>query len=255
MTTAISIVLGMIPEGLRTPLLKAYSEIQTNFRERRWEPSELNGGKLCEIVYTIINGYITGTYSAKPAKPSNMVAACQALEQTPASTASRSARIQIPRMLVALYEIRNNRNVGHVGGDVDPNEMDSVAVLYMSRWIMAELVRIFHNVDTDTAQKIVETLTERISPILWKVDGKTRILNTVLSMKEKTLLLLYYSQQPLDEATLVDWLEHSNPSIYRRDILRKMHSARLVEYNKQTGKVTISPLGIQHVESELAAEL
>ena len=140
MTTAISSALGMIPEGLRTPLLKAYNEIHTNFRERRWEPSELNGGKLCEIVYTIINGYIAGTFPPKPAKPSNMVSACQALEQTPAGATQRSVRIQIPRILVALYEIRNNRNVGHVGGDVDPNEMDAVAVLYMSRWIMAELV-------------------------------------------------------------------------------------------------------------------
>lgn len=255
MTTAISIALGMIPEGLRTPLLKAYNEIQSNFRERRWEPSELNGGKLCEIVYTIISGYIAGTFPHKPSKPGNMVSACQALELTPASAMPRSVRIQIPRMLVALYEIRNNRNVGHVGGDVDANEMDAVAVLYMSRWTMAELVRIFHNVDTDTAQKIVESLAERISPTLWQVDGKTRVLNTALSMKEKTLLLLYCSQKALDEATLVEWLEHSNSSIYRRDILRKMHSARLVEYNKQTGQVTLSPTGIHHVETELSSEL
>ena len=255
MTTAISHALGMIPDGLRTPLLKAYNEIQTNFRERRWEPSELNGGKLCEIVYTIISGHIAGTYPPKPAKPSNMVSACQALEQTPTTATSRSVRIQIPRMLLALYEIRNNRNVGHVGGDVDPNEMAAVAVLYMSSWIMAELVRIFHNVDTDTANKIVESLVERISPTLWQVDGKTRVLNTALSMKEKTLLLLYCSQKPLDETVLADWLEHSNPSIYRRDVLRKMHSARLVEYNNQTGKVTISPTGINHVETELSGEL
>lgn len=255
MTTAISRALGMIPEELRAPLLKAHREIQTNFRERRWEPSELNGGKLCEIVYTIISGYIAGAFPAKPSKPSNMVSACQALEHTPASATPRSVRIQIPRILVALYEIRNNRNVGHVGGDVDPNEMDAVAVLYMSRWIMAELVRVFHNVDMETAQKIVEALAERISPALWQVDGKTRILNTALSMKDKTLLLLYCSQKPLDEIALVGWLEHSNPSIYRRDILRKMHSARLVEYNNQTGQVTISPTGIKHVETQLSEEL
>lgn len=255
MTTSISVVLGMIPDGLRTPLLKAYNEIQTNFRERRWEPSELNGGKLCEIVYTIISGHITGSFPHKPSKPSNMVSACQAIEQTPANTTSRSARIQIPRMLVALYEIRNNRNVGHVGGDVDPNEMDAVAVLYMARWIMAELIRIFHNVDTEIAQRIVDSLAERISPSLWQVDGKTRVLDPSLSMKEKTLLLLYCSQKSVNETDLVAWIEHSNPSIYRRDILRKMHAARLIEYNGDNGKVTISPTGINYVETELSANL
>ena len=35
---------------------------------------------------------------------------------------SLSVRIQISRMIVALYEVRNNRNVGHVGSEVDPNQ-------------------------------------------------------------------------------------------------------------------------------------
>jgi hypothetical protein len=47
-------------------------------------------------------------------------------------------------MLPALYEVRNNRNVGHTGGDVDPNHMDSVAVLSKCNWIMGELVRVYH---------------------------------------------------------------------------------------------------------------
>lgn len=66
----------------------------------------------------------------------------------------RSFQILIPRLLPALYEIRNNRNVGHVGGDVDPNFMDSTAVLGTANWIMAELVRVFHSVSTPEAQAI-----------------------------------------------------------------------------------------------------
>ena len=49
-------VFATIPTGLRSPLLESYQEIGTNFTEHRWEPSELNGGKFCEIVYTIIAG-------------------------------------------------------------------------------------------------------------------------------------------------------------------------------------------------------
>jgi hypothetical protein len=85
-----------------------------------------------------------------------MVDACKALEKAP-QTLPRSIRIQIPRMLVALYEIRNNRGVGHVGGDVNPNHMDAVAVLAMSKWLVAELIRVLHDVDTQTATDLVET--------------------------------------------------------------------------------------------------
>src|SRR5262249_41243927 len=106
-----------IHDGLRTPLLAAFNEIMRNFRERRWEPSELNGGKLCEVVYSILRGHVDGKMPATPSKPKNMNDACRAIESDPKATAfPRAVRIQIPRMLVSLYEIRNNRGVGHVGG-------------------------------------------------------------------------------------------------------------------------------------------
>src|SRR5579859_6539892 len=117
--------LGSVPPGLRGPLLAAFNEIMRNFRENRWEPSELNGGKLCEVVYSILRGHVDGKMPSKPSKPKNMVDACKALEAADSAKFPRSVRVQIPRMLMSLYEIRNNRGVGHVGGDVDPNHMDS----------------------------------------------------------------------------------------------------------------------------------
>ena len=51
-------LLDSIPDRLREELLTSYSNIVNNFREHRWEPSELNGGKLCEVVETILKGYI-----------------------------------------------------------------------------------------------------------------------------------------------------------------------------------------------------
>ena len=64
-------MLDTLPDGLRKELLDAFNQIVKNFRERRWEPSKLNGGKLCEFVYTIVKGYADGKYPAKAAKPKN----------------------------------------------------------------------------------------------------------------------------------------------------------------------------------------
>jgi hypothetical protein len=161
-------VFGTLPTKLRNELLGAFNETVKNYREGRWEPAELNGGKLCEVVYSILKGHSAGKYPASASKPGNMVQACQKLE-TEAAGFPRSIRIQIPRMLIALYEIRNNRNVGHVGGDVDPNHMDAVCVLQMSKWVMAELVRVLHNVDTDAATEIVDGLVDRETPLIWGV--------------------------------------------------------------------------------------
>ncbi len=76
-------------------------------------------------------------------------------------------RILIPRMLPPPYEIRNNRNVGHVGGDINPNHMDAVAVYSVVSWVMGELVRIFHGVSVKEAQEAVDALAERKLSLIW----------------------------------------------------------------------------------------
>jgi hypothetical protein len=247
-------LLAAIPTGLRGELYKALDNIVVNYRDRRWEPSELNGGKLCEVIYTVLRGHVDGKFPAKAKKPPDMVASCLALAKA-GDTFPRSVRIQIPRMIVALYEIRNNRGVGHVGGDVDPNEMDATAVLYMSKWLVAELIRHFHGLAVEDAQQAVETMMERTLPLIWSVAGRHRVLDTSLRTKEKTLiLLLQRGGGPVAESDLCDWVEHPSPTVFRRDILKTAHDAKLIEYDRTQGLVWLSPKGTELVEKLLAPE-
>lgn len=246
-------ILGAIPGSLEQELFDKYREIERNFREQRWEPSELNGGKLCEVAYTILQGHVGGSLPLAAAKPPNFLVACNYLEKTP-KTFPRAVRIQIPRMLVALYEIRNNRGVGHVGGDVDPNYMDSVCVLHMAKWIVSELIRVFHGVSVDKATALVEALSEREMSLIWNTGKVKRVLDNKLSMLQKTLALLYASSAPLEETDVLASLEHSNPSVFRRDVLRKAHKNRLLEYDESTRTLKISPLGIQKFEDEVLSK-
>jgi hypothetical protein len=239
-----------LPARLRTELVGAYTEVVRNFRERRWEPAELNGGKLSEVTYSILKGYVEGTMPQGATKPRNMLDACRALERSPA-TIPRSIKVQIPRMLIALYEFRNQRNVGHVGGDVDPNEMDAICVLGMSQWVVAELVRVLHAVDTDEATAVVNALVERQVPAVWQSGDKRRLLVTGLSWTNQALLILYSVPGSCTEAELVSWLEHPSASIFRRDVLRKAHKARLLEYDGIQGTVELLPPGVTRVEKEL----
>jgi len=243
-------LLAAIPAGLRDPLMDIYKQIGTNFLEHRWEPSELNGGKFCECVYTIIHGALSGTYVSGPKKPDNMVAACKKLEElkNPGLTGERSLRILIPRLLPPLYEIRNNRGVGHVGGDVDPNLMDATAVYSMSSWIMAELVRIFHNVSTTAAQEAVDALVERKLPLIWSPGTHKRVLDTKLKAAAQTLLLLHQALGWVEESELLASVEYSKASLYRSNVLRRLHKQRLIEYDAANNRAKISPKGSAHIE-------
>jgi len=184
-----------------------------------------------------------------------MLQACLDFEKADPARFTRSIRIQIPRVILGLYEIRNNRGVGHVGGDVDPNHMDAVFVLASAKWIVAELVRVFHDVDIPTATKAVDALVDRTLPIVWEVSGRKRVLRTDLSMLDATLVLLYGTLGPVSEQALCEWVGHSNPSVYRRNVLAAAHKRRLLEYDRDGHTAEISPLGTQYVEEHIPLEL
>ena len=72
-----------------------------------------------------------------------------------------------------------------------------------------------------------------------------------MSMKDKALVLLYHCTAPVAEADLVDWVEHSNASIFRRDVLRLAHRQKLLEYDVDACTIQISPRGIEYVETSV----
>jgi hypothetical protein len=240
--------LAGLPEGLRQELLDELNGIVRNYRERRWEPAELDGGKLCEVVYSILRGHVDGAFPDHASKPANMVDACKELEG--ATGFPRTVRIQIPRMLVAMYEIRNNRNVGHVGGDVSPSHMDATVIVGMAKWVIAELVRLFHSTDTRTATVVVDALIERQVPLVWEVGDRRRILDPRLSRRDQALLLLYSSTEPVHVATLAGWIEYERRYL-ARDVVRPLHAARLVDFEADSGLVHLSPTGIDDIEARL----
>ncbi len=246
--------LSAIPLGLRQPLIDCYGEIARNFAEHRWEPAELNGGKFCEVVFFVLDGALSGTFAISPQKPANMVASCRALENQPPNAGrpgDRSLRILIPRMLPVLYEIRNNRGVGHVGGDVDPNFQDSTAVFGMASWVMAELVRIFHQISLPEAQATVNALVERKHPIVWQEGGLRRVLDPSLSKGDQSLLLLYSSTDWVEEKDLASWVEYVGLTQFRRRVLVPLHAARAIEYDMVHRRIKLTPLGSNEVETRL----
>src|SRR5438477_10609616 len=99
--------LSAIPSGLRDPLLEEYRTIVQNFLEQGWLPSELSGGRLSETVYSILDGHAKKVYAAAPSKPGNFVDACKKLENNKLPHVPHSFQILIPRMLPALYDVRN----------------------------------------------------------------------------------------------------------------------------------------------------
>jgi hypothetical protein len=241
--------LSQITKGLRNPLLEEYRKIVTNFFEHRWDAAELGGGRFCEVVFSILDGHAKGSYPSQPSKPRDMVSACRALESN--TNVPRSFQILIPRMLPALYEIRNNRGVGHVSGDVDPNAMDASAVYSIASWIMAELVRVYHALDVHSAQGIVDALAERPIPLVWQGDGTKIVMDPTWSMRDQILILLSSSADPVKVDELQKWLKYNNRAYVIR-IISNLDKERLVHFIRPESTVRLLPSGAVAVSALVA---
>ncbi|THD36156.1 MAG: hypothetical protein E7773_09530 [Sphingomonas sp.] len=249
MSDAMAAALSDIPPGLRSPLLSEFGQLLSEYGAGDWEKVGLKAGKLCEIIYSILKGLTSGSYPSAPAKPQNMVTACTALESAGQSF-SRAVRIQIPRIIIATYELRNNRAIGHVSGDINPNHMDAEFFMRSCKWMIAELIRVYTSSDTASALALVETVTEKILPVVWDNEGRKKVLNPDLSTKDKTLVLAYASPEGATAREICSWSNYANLSRFRSSVLKGLSDDALIDFNSTTDVVNLSPTGNRYVESK-----
>lgn len=253
MSKELQAALATIPSGLRYPLISEFTALLSEYSAGDWEKVGLKAGKLCEVVYTVLESFVAGKWASAPSKPKNMVDACKALEHAGA-TFSRSVKIQIPRILIATYELRNNRAIGHVGGEVDPNHMDAEFFLRSGKWMMAELIRIFDDAHVEHARLLIAGVTSRTLPVVWDAGARKRVLNPKMTYPDQVLVLLYGSTERISARTLLEWTGYTNPSRFVSSVLKKLDAAGLIDLDSD-GNVRISPTGIREVESRRLLEL
>jgi hypothetical protein len=243
-----------IPTALSEPLELEYSGLLDAFAASNWEQVGLKAGKICEITICILENSVSGVHASGPTKPANFLDACRSLEKVASTSASRSVRIQVPRVLSAVYELRNNRSIGHVGGDVDPNEMDAEFFLRSCQWILAEIIRVFHKVSVSRAHETVNGITAPIMKLVWNTGSTKKVLNSKIPTTDKIVLLLQSSGGSAKVTDLAKWTSYQNLSRFRSSIIKELDNDALISYSADKDEAQLSPTGVLRAK-ELAALL
>lgn len=243
-------LIGLVPEELTDSLLDEFDEIIRRFDLGDFRPSELSGARFSEAAFRICQHVCLAKHTKIGKSLPRIDKLISELEQVPAATADDSFRIHIPRALRVIYDLRSKRDVAHLGAGVSPNFADASIVLAIASWVMAEILRISHACDIETAQSLVDNLVQRRTSLIWSEGDVLRVLNPALSYRDQTLLVLHHLQpQRVDEQKLFSWLEYSSLSAFRRNILQALHNEALIDY--RDGTATILPPGNAYVESEV----
>lgn len=198
---------GHLPADLVDFFLNSYKEIKENYLLERHEPSELNGGKLVESCYRILQQETTGFFTAPGVNTPDMIGKLRAFEQLNSTAFIESFRIHIPRTLATIYNIRNKRGVGHLSGEVNPNQVDATLISACADWVLAEFLRIYYSCSLDDAQKMVNAISVRPTFLVHEIVNLKRVLNPELKQKDQVLVLLASSYpNPVTDESLIKWV-------------------------------------------------
>lgn len=248
----LEIYLLNIPTQFRNRIIKEYSNIKIRYRKGDFDSSGLSCGKFCEETLRFLQHHLTGTNIGFKEEIKNFAFKISELEKIDKTKGNDSLRIIIPRALGFLYTLRNKRNIGHSGGDVEANQIDSLTIGRISDWIISEFIRIFHSKSLEEAQEIVDLISSRNIPDVWEVNGKRRVLLDNLSAKEKVLLLTYSQvEQGVFFEDLNNWIEYQNKTDFKSKVLQLLHKSGMIEFDKELNMIFLSPKGGKEVEDKI----
>jgi hypothetical protein len=233
-----------LPDDLVAELLETYAEAKRRYHLGDLRPQEVEGGRFSEAVFRVLQ-YVCGQEVTPIGKTLPTVDKLLSIFEN-ASEQPDAARIHIPRTLRLIYDVRNKRDAAHLGDQIDPNLQDATLVIANMDWVVAELVRLHHNVSADEAQAIIENLVTKEIPAVEEIDGQPVVL-TDLQPRDQALLMLYRAGAAgasLEE--LADWLRTRRDHL--RDRLGKLDADKRVLSHPRTGRYYITSRGMRDVE-------
>src|SRR6266568_3645753 len=152
--------------------LKHFQDAVKEFQQGEWEKAIAKGGKCIEAVLKCLSHHAKlGTPTGRGFKADGVITG---LERLPRGTVDDAIRLTIPRACRFGYDISSNRGGRHDPDEVDPNQMDATAIIGVSSWVLAEMVRLSQKgaVDPDRAAQMVGRLIAPRYPLIENVDGR-----------------------------------------------------------------------------------
>lgn len=251
-TARLAGALAGVDKRFRDRLIKSYVDLRAAYATGQYDAAGLRAGVFAEAVARLLQQELTGTHTAFGTSLPNFADLCRGFEKVDRSKGPESLRVIIPRALLYIYTLRNKRGIGHVGGDVEANQIDAASCLRTADWCVCELIRLYHKLPLEEAQEILDAIVVRQTPAVWLVGGKRRVLNHSLGYADQVLLLLHGSEDTVVlSEDLADWIEHPRLSDFRHKVLSALHANRLVEWDRESDTIVISPLGVKRVEETL----
>lgn len=230
-------------------LLDAHAEAKRSFYLGGLRLSAVEGGRFCEAAFRLLQDITDGKHTPLNKTLPKTDDLIFKLSQLDSSKFNDSIRLHIPRSLRLVYDIRNKRDAAHLADGIDPNLQDATLVVTVIDWVLAEFIRLYHNVPADEASKMVDAIVKRAAPVVQDFGGFLKVLNPKLEAGEHCAVLLY--QRGEEGATYEElraWVRPKMRSNLKRTLWTLVHKKDYAHFDGS--RYFITRIGEKYVEKE-----
>lgn len=236
-------------------LFESYQLAYEGYYRGKYRPCSLECGRFAEVALRMLQEITTSVYTPLGTSIPNFSNEVMEIQRTDKTKFPQSIRIQIPRTLQVIYDVRNKRDVGHVGGDIDANFSDSTLSLTSCSWVLTEFLRIYYTSDIKTAQELVNSLVKIKIPLIQDFNGFLKMLKPNLSLPKKIMAYLYYrASEGATVAELNQWLSHRIRKDNMDVTLRRLEHERAF-IHRDNDHCYITDTGMEYVEENIPLQI
>lgn len=249
MTSLLSPYLGSLPDPILQALETEFSNIEMRFAKRDWNPLELSCARFAEAVLR----YLEWKESGGNFTPIGTQLQRQSIVNRVLNNAHLpdELRFLVLKSVELLLDIRNKRNVAHLGSVVNVDEMDGRLALVLAKWVLSEIIRREASLDPKDVQEIINKLSVQEQTLIDEIDGDLVFLETHLIDASDRILATLYHQYPkaTDLSALRRIVRYKNSTLFRDNLITKLHDEGKVYLKGEN--VFLTSKGIAWVEKQV----
>src|ERR1035438_1297590 len=183
----------VVDPSFASAIVESYIEMQQRFFAGDWQPSELDGGRLCEAIsralYQLDSG--TVTHSQLPKELCEKIEDEQNLRPHSLDIKDRH---HISRAIGLVYKFRSDRGSVHISPKYTADFMDSMLMVHAGKWIFAEFLRLAWKQDKAVIAETISQIVQLEYSLIHELDGIPLVLESTVSAPEEILLLLNHAE-------------------------------------------------------------
>ena len=242
----ISELVTVLDPANATSVVESYVEMQQRFLAGDWQPSELDGGRLCEAVarccYQLDSGIVTHSQL-----PNELCTKIEDEKNQHQHILGLHERTHICKAIGLVYKFRSARGSVHISPIYKADYMDSMLMVHAGKWIFAEFLRLAWKKDKAVIAEMIAQVVQLEYSLIHELDGIPLVLQSNISAPNELLLLLNHAEgHKLAKDELIKQAKNSTPKSLSVALSRLLKENE-IRNTTTAGEVALTPKGQKRV--------